>query len=266
MSEQKEKSTMATNNFKPFAVGAGANVTAQADYEALAALVSGFTAGKASSAQVNKARRQSTALASVLAQFIANTTGNDVLDDGNTAIVPTNLIAVLKTNGALSFLQTANNFSEIKSAGASAVSSALANLGSSDGTLKGRLLNVWTFTSSQTCIATPGTQSLIVEIVGAGAGTDAAPATAAGQVSIVTGGGAGAYAKGRFASAFNGASIIIGSAGTAGVSGAPTGTNGGTTSFGSLMTTPGGIKGSSAGPATPPFFPQGGLISTSIRW
>ena len=120
---------MATNNFKPFAVGAGANVTAQADYEALAALVSGFTAGKASSAQVNKALRQSTVLASVLAQFIANTTGKDVLDNGDTTTLLNNLITALKTNGALSFLQTANNFSEIKSAGATAVSAAIANLG-----------------------------------------------------------------------------------------------------------------------------------------
>ncbi|QWA12372.1 tail fiber protein [Sodalis ligni] len=124
---------MATNNFKPFAVGAGANVTAQADYEALAALVSGFTAGKASSAQVNKALRQSTVLASVLAQFIANTTGKDVLDNGDTTTLLNNLIAALKTNGALSFLQTANNFSEIKSAGATAVSAALANLNLGDG-------------------------------------------------------------------------------------------------------------------------------------
>jgi hypothetical protein len=124
---------MATNNFKPFAAGAGANVTAQADYEALTALVSGFTAGKASSAQVNKALRQSTAIASVLAQFIANTTGDDVLDNGDTATVLNNLIAALKTNGALSFLQTVNNFSEIKSAGTDAVSAALANLNLGDG-------------------------------------------------------------------------------------------------------------------------------------
>ncbi len=123
---------MATNNFKPFAIGAGANVTEQADYEALAALSSGFTAGKASSAQINKALRQSTAIVSVLAQFIANASGNDVLDDGDTETVLNNLIAALKTNGALNFLQTANNFAEIKSAGPTAVSTALANLGLGD--------------------------------------------------------------------------------------------------------------------------------------
>ncbi|EPM9452183.1 helix-turn-helix domain-containing protein [Escherichia coli] len=49
---------MAINNFKPFALDPNANVTSQADWEALPALLSGFTAGKASSAQVNKAIRQ----------------------------------------------------------------------------------------------------------------------------------------------------------------------------------------------------------------
>ncbi len=38
---------MATNDFKPFATGSGANVLSQADYEALAALASGFLSGKA---------------------------------------------------------------------------------------------------------------------------------------------------------------------------------------------------------------------------
>jgi hypothetical protein len=53
-----EITVMAKNDFKPFATGAGANVMSQADWEALPALLSGFTAGKASSAQVNKAIRQ----------------------------------------------------------------------------------------------------------------------------------------------------------------------------------------------------------------
>ncbi len=124
---------MATNDFKPFAIGTGANVIAQADYLALTELSSGFTAGKASSEQVNKVLRQATVFSSVLAQFISNQLSADVLDNGDTATVLNNLIAALKTNGALSFLQTANNFSEIKSAGATAVSAALANLNLGDG-------------------------------------------------------------------------------------------------------------------------------------
>lgn len=74
---------MATNDFKPFATAANANVTAQADWEALPALLSGFTAGKASSAQVNKALRQASFIAAALAQYTANKSGQDVLDNGD---------------------------------------------------------------------------------------------------------------------------------------------------------------------------------------
>ncbi|KOQ92120.1 hypothetical protein ABW49_12185, partial [Enterobacter asburiae] len=104
---------MATNNFKPFATAANANVTPQADWETLPALLSGFTAGKASSAQVNKALRQASVIASVLAQFIANSSGNDVLDNGDTATILANLISALKANSANDFLQKINNLSDI---------------------------------------------------------------------------------------------------------------------------------------------------------
>lgn len=74
---------MAINNFKPFATAANANVTSQADWESLPALLSGFTAGKASSAQVNKAIRQATFIAAALAQYTAIKSGLDILDDGD---------------------------------------------------------------------------------------------------------------------------------------------------------------------------------------
>ena len=84
---------MAENDFKAFAVAAGSNVTAQSEWESLIALSTGFTAGVASSAQVNKALRQSSVMSSILAQFMADTTGSDVLDNGDT----TGLLALLKT-------------------------------------------------------------------------------------------------------------------------------------------------------------------------
>ncbi|HIC3232298.1 TPA: phage tail protein, partial [Salmonella enterica] len=74
---------MAKNDFKPFATGKGANVTSQSDWEALPALLSGFTAGKASSAQVNKALRQASFIAAALAQYTASRSEQDVLDDGD---------------------------------------------------------------------------------------------------------------------------------------------------------------------------------------
>lgn len=73
---------MATNNFKAFALDPNANVMSQADWEALPALLSGFTAGKASSAQVNKALRQATTIAALVGQFIANS-GADALDNAD---------------------------------------------------------------------------------------------------------------------------------------------------------------------------------------
>ncbi|CAH5914559.1 hypothetical protein AI2916V1_3827 [Enterobacter cloacae] len=73
---------MATNNFKAFALDPNANVMSQADWEALPALLSGFTAGKAASAQVNKAIRQATTIAALVGQFIANS-GADALDDAD---------------------------------------------------------------------------------------------------------------------------------------------------------------------------------------
>jgi hypothetical protein len=103
-----DETLMATNEFKPFATGAGANVMSQADWEALPALLTGFQAGKASSAQVNKAIRQASFVAAALAQFIANQSGNDVHDDGNMAtLVASILSAINKTSQPLDATLTA---------------------------------------------------------------------------------------------------------------------------------------------------------------
>ncbi|MFM3712923.1 hypothetical protein AB8T61_18965 [Klebsiella pneumoniae] len=74
---------MPVNNFKPFAIASGANVATQAEWEALIALSTGFTAGIARSGQVNKALRQATVIASAIAQFISDQSDVDVLDDGD---------------------------------------------------------------------------------------------------------------------------------------------------------------------------------------
>lgn len=88
---------MATNDFKPFATGVGANVTSQEDWEALAALVTGFQSGKASSAQVNKAIRQATTIGSVVGQFIADSDIN-ALDNGNVDSLTENFKEALDKN------------------------------------------------------------------------------------------------------------------------------------------------------------------------
>ena len=86
---------MAENNFKPFAVGAGANVSSQTDWENLVALSTGFTAGIARSEQINKALRQGTVMASVLGQIILEQTAEDVLDNGDTAALKAQLLTAL---------------------------------------------------------------------------------------------------------------------------------------------------------------------------
>lgn len=89
---------MATNNFKPFAIGSSANVTTQNDYESLPALSTGFQSGKASSAQINKALRQATFVSSTLAQAISNILAVDVLDDGNQSKLVSQLISAMTRN------------------------------------------------------------------------------------------------------------------------------------------------------------------------
>ncbi|WP_072205307.1 gp53-like domain-containing protein [Enterobacter kobei] len=88
---------MATNNFKAFALDPNANVMSQADWEALPALLSGFTAGKAASAQVNKALRQGSTIAAVVGQFIANS-GVDALDNGDVSGLVTKFTNALIAN------------------------------------------------------------------------------------------------------------------------------------------------------------------------
>lgn len=77
---------MPINDFLPFAIGTGANVLPQAEYDALTARGTGFTAGTAKSLELNKVWRQSAFVASAISQLIADSTGSDVLDDGNSSV------------------------------------------------------------------------------------------------------------------------------------------------------------------------------------
>lgn len=87
---------MPTNDFLPFATQAGANVMPQTDWAALAARAAGFSAGVASSAQINKALRQSSFVAAAVAQFVADNQGGNVADDGVVGNFEAQLIAAIK--------------------------------------------------------------------------------------------------------------------------------------------------------------------------
>lgn len=195
---------MATNDFLPFAGGAGANVLTQAAYLAQAALRSnGFSAGTAQSAQLNKVWRQSSLIAAAVAQVISDNANVDVLDDGTIATIVANLKKAVS----------------------------------------GRLIGTQVFTANGTYTPTPGTTSVIVEAVGGGGSGGAAAATTSGQAAAGGGGGSGAYGRSRFTTGFSGVAVTIGSAGAAPAAGANNGSPGGTTSFGALLSCPGGTAG-----------------------
>ncbi|HFT6425527.1 TPA: phage tail protein, partial [Escherichia coli] len=114
---------MAKNDFKAFATDRNANVMSQEEWEALPALISGFTAGKASSAQVNKVIRQASFIAAALAQFVSDKTQRDVLDNGD---LP-GFVELLGSGFAVEYLSRKNPFGDIKSDGT--VQTAIENLG-----------------------------------------------------------------------------------------------------------------------------------------
>ncbi|MGE9448678.1 phage tail protein [Escherichia coli] len=118
---------MAKNDFKAFATDRSANVISQEEWEALPALLSGFTAGKASSAQVNKVIRQASFIAAALAQFVSDKTQRDVLDNGD---LP-GFVELLGSGFAVEYLSRKNPFGDIKSDGT--VQTALENLGLGEG-------------------------------------------------------------------------------------------------------------------------------------
>lgn len=86
---------MPTNDFLPFATGAGANVETQANYILESYVGAGFASGLAQSAQLNKVWRQSSFIAAALAQWIVDKANVNVLDDGNVAGLETNFTAAL---------------------------------------------------------------------------------------------------------------------------------------------------------------------------
>lgn len=84
-----------TTDFVPFATAGGANVTAQATYLAEATTATGFTSGRASSADANKAWRQATFVAAGLANFVAAELNINVADDGNLSVFVSNLTSAI---------------------------------------------------------------------------------------------------------------------------------------------------------------------------
>lgn len=204
---------MATNNFKAFALDPNANVMSQAEWEALPALLSGFTAGKASATQINKALRQASFIAAAVAQFVSTTGNVDVLDDGNLSGF------ITKFGNAVS----------------------------------GRLINIRVLTSSGSYTPTAGTKKIKVTAIGGGGGSGGLPATSSSQFSASGGGAGGSATISLIDvnSLTFPLSYTVGAGGAAGPGSPVTsnGRSGGNTTFGPL-TAPGG-GGSTYGALVP---------------
>ncbi|ELF1048982.1 TPA: hypothetical protein PRQ83_003730 [Escherichia coli] len=278
-----DNTLMAINNFKPFATAANANVMSQADWEGLPALLSGFTSGKAASAEVNKAIRQASFIAAALAQYTANKSGLDVLDDADlngfitkmTTAFGKDFQALDATLTALAGLATGANklpyFTEADTAaqtdltqigrdviGQTTVANLLTYLGLGDGT--GRLINVQTFTASGTYTPTAGTKFVIAEVLGGGGGGGSNAATPSSGAAAGAGGASGAYAVCKHTPT-GPVSVVIGAGGAGGVSTAAgaDGSTGGTSSYGAVS-----APGGRGGPRGVAFnnFPTGGNVAT----
>lgn len=261
---------MPINNFKPFSTAGGANVLTQTEYEALAALSTGWSSGKASSKEINKAVRQATFIAAAVAQFVADKSNQDVLDDGNLAGFVTKLITAMNktsqpldaTLTALAGLVGAANklayFNGTDTAaltdltqvgrdiiGKTAVADVLTYLGLVDSNgYSGRLVGTPKFiTTSGTYTTPPGVKAIIVEVVGGGGGGGGCVAASTGAHTVSGGGGAGGTAKSFIALPLASYTVTIGAGGTAGTTAGSVGGDGGTTSFGSVAVATGGAGG-----------------------
>ncbi|HCT9065740.1 TPA: phage tail protein [Klebsiella pneumoniae] len=170
--------------------------------------------------------------------------------------------ATTVTNSLAGKMDKSANGSDIEN-----VSVFLQNLGLGDASgYVGRLLNVQVFYNSGIYTATTGTKKVIVEMVGGGAGSAGSRAAGSGQVAVGGAGGAGSYAKGSFTQNFNGVQVTVGAKGAGGTVSGPYASDGGTSSFGSLISAAGGAAGQPAGPTSSfPFSTVAAVVSAGAN-
>jgi len=99
----------------------------------------------------------------------------------------------------------------------------------------GRLINVQSFTASGNYTPTPGTKSIIVEVVGGGGGGGNASAANSSSVALGRGAGGGGYAKSYLTTVPSSQAVNVGLGGASY-------TNGGDSSFGNIVAR-GGTRG-----------------------
>lgn len=282
---------MPQNDFLPFCpTDTGTNLLSESAYLAASGRVSGNVPGIASSPLNNKALRQSTYVASQVAQYLSNRLGLDVLDNNTPAQLLAQFTATLKpydanitiinsgsgtfnltyifqivsgsataaavyTNNTQTFtvVSTVSGATEIKmtGTGSPSVSGVLTKTsGTGDATL--------TFYA----VRKPFALSIIACGGGGGGGGAATAAASAGA-------GSGGSAGGTFIALItnnpgSGVSYSVGAAGAAGAAGANAGGNGGATTYGGLTANGGTGGGGGAAASTPTYssaIPAGGTAT-----
>lgn len=137
--------------------------------------------------------------------------------------------------------------------------------------LRGQYISTRVFNTAGATVYTPttGTRFIRVRGIGGGGAGGGAPATGAGQSSLGGAASSGSYAEAVFLTGFSGVTVTVGSGGVGNLGVA--GGNGGATSFGALLTIPGGL-GAISSPsltsatlagAAAPSAPTGGNIVSS---
>ena len=134
----------------------------------------------------------------------------------------------------------------------------LQNLGLGEARFSGRLLNTNIFKNSGKYIPTPGTKKIRVIASGGGGGGGGVPETKENQQATAGAGLSGAFIEAFFEvdNDFE-VNVIIGAAGKGGGAGRNSGSEGGTTYFGSLITAPGGTGGGAGGASANTSYIQG---------
>ncbi|EGC5561319.1 phage tail protein [Escherichia coli] len=138
------------------------------------------------------------------------------------------------------------------------VAGLLTYLGLGEARFSGRLLNTNIFKSSGKYIPTPGTKKIRVIASGGGGGGGGVPETTENQQATAGAGLSGAFIEAFFEvdNDFE-VNVIIGAAGKGGGAGRNSGSEGGTTYFGSLITAPGGTGGGAGGASANTSYIQG---------
>lgn len=162
-----------------------------------------------------------------------------IVESAGLALDINDMTQVLKAIQKLT-LSRANPFADIKSDGAAAISTALTNLGSSDGTLNGRLLNVHLFTAGGQYTPTVGMKFILAHMIAGGGASGGTPATSSSQTGGVAAGNSGAYAyiKAYASDIGAGKAVSVGAGGKSQVNGA--GFAGGTTAIADIADVTGG--------------------------